>query len=312
MSPHAHLLAASPPTATVVTVKPDAAENVFKWTGEVDDLAPILHRVRASGSYATKAGEAQHHFAVPTRADYEDRLRRAGALPRDEALESRPDLVAVVQAHWHAAGHNGCLSASFMSEQRAKYGWETWVIGSTGEAATDAAAIRGVVAPRIPDADAQVVSVLLPLLQTPGQLAEIFAELAGDEAWRFEDHGVEQDPELGAVVRLGLTVDVGDEHWSEVLGFGPGAPLAYTRRAPFMELAIRTKPPAEPEPDHRSFMANIDIDLDKPLFAEYWRETKRQRAARLGDAHTVRGKARVTTIVPLAAHKPQVANDEEN
>jgi hypothetical protein len=276
-----------------------AGSGIYRWDGEVDDLAVILHRVGASGSYtATTAGKSRE-FEVPRLADYVDRLRRARVIGAEDAIEDHPPLVAVVQAHWHAAGHNGCLFASLMSDQRTKYGWETWVVPQGTDAAADAAAVRAIVAPRITSPEAQVVSVLLPHVQSPQRLAAILQELARDAAWHLEDYGVEHDVELGRVQRLGLTVDVGEDHWSEVLGFGPGAPLAYTRRAPFTELAIRAKPPAVPEKDRRSYMANMDVDLEKPLFAEYWRETKRQRAARLGDDHALRGKARVTSVVPI-------------
>jgi hypothetical protein len=193
------------------------------------------------------------------------------------------------------------MFASHLAEHRLHYGWETWVIRGQADPVVDAAAIDGVVAPRLTDPAVDIVSIVLPAIEQSTQLEAILIALALNPAWQLHEQDVEDDSELGSVRPLGLTVALEFDHCSEVLGFGPGAPLAYTRRAPFTELAIRAKAPAQRRPDRRSNMADIDIDLDvtPDSLAGFYHETKRQRRARLGDEHDRRGKARVTTVVPI-------------
>ena len=117
----------------------------------------------------------------------------------------------------------------------------------------------------------------------------------GDSLRRLED-----DPELGRLVRLGLRVTVEFGYSSEVLGFGPYAGLAYSRQAPFTEVAIRAKPPRKPRRDKRAFMAHVDIfpPLDNPEMKEWWDQTEENRRRRLGVGHDARGKARVVFALP--------------
>ena len=80
------------------------------------------------------------------------------------------------------------------------------------------------------------------------------------------------DPLDGDLTLLGLTVGVDLGYWSEILGFGQGDELAYTRRAPFTELAIRAKPPRSARQDRRAFMAHIPLDVDGTTFGRWGRD----------------------------------------
>jgi hypothetical protein len=144
-----------------------------------------------------------------------------------------------------------------------------------------------------------VVSVVLPH-GGADYLARLLARLADVDGWTVAHEGAEDEPVLGRLVRLGLRVTVEFGYSSEVLGFGRYPGLAYSRQAPFTELAIRAKPPRRPRRDRRAFMAHADIlpPLDKVEFGEWWDRTNAKRAERLGAAHDARGKARVGFVLP--------------
>jgi hypothetical protein len=232
---------------------------------------------------------------VATRADYESALRATGDLPGGASLKDRPDLIAAVQAHWHAVGNNGCRFAMHLSERRERFGWETWVIGDRGGLAGTADAIATRTRQRLPPVEVDILSFVLPHIATSQALGDVVRSLGQREDWKLHEKADLSDDDA-ELLCLSVRVELG--HWSEILGFGHGAPLAYTRRAPFTELAIRAKaPPRMARRDHRAYMADVPLDADTRTFGEWWKETERRRAERLGDEHNARGKARVTTVV---------------
>jgi len=270
----------------------------YRWSGEVATFADVFARIQPRREYCSILGDVKHEFAVPTRQDYEMALRHDGPLSDGAALADHPELVAAIQAHWHADGNNGCRFAMYLSENRAKFGWESWVMADCGGAAADAAAIDERVRACLEAAEVDVISLLLPHVESPEELGDIVRALGELEKWKVSDQGQESDPQHGDLQLLGLSLAIELEHWSEVLGFGPVGPSAYTRRAPFTELAIRAKPPKRPRlHNHRAYMADIDANLDRDTTAAWWSETERRRAERLGNEHDARGKARVTTVV---------------
>lgn len=276
-----------------------AVADWFEWTGEVSEYAAALATVTPSRRLAVDGVD----FVVPTRADYERALREAGVLGDGEGWPQRPDLVAAVQAHWHADGHDPCVFAQHMSARRDAHGWETFVLVDHGSASADADALDALCARRLSAPEAEVVSVLVPHGESPAYLVGVLARLAALDAWEVCDEGCEDDPALGRLVRLGLRVTVEFGYSSEVLGFGSYAGLAYSRQAPFTELAIRAKPPRKPRRDKRAFMAHVDIfpPLDNPDMKEWWDRTEENRRRRLGLGHDARGKARVVFALPEQA-----------
>ena len=268
----------------------------FRWNEEVSGYAAVLDGVTPSQRLTVEGTR----FDVPTRADYEAALRQAGVLGAGEGWVERPELVAAVQAHWHAGGDDPCVFAQYMSTRRDVHGWETFVLADHGSVAADADAVDELTTERVAAPEAEVVSVLLPHGDSPAYLAGLLARLALLDAWEVCDEGAEDDPELGRLVRLGLRVKVEFGYGSEVLGFGPYAGLAYSRQAPFTELAIRAKPPRKPRRDKRAFMAHVDIfpPLDNPDMKEWWDRTEQNRRGRLGERHDARGKARVVFALP--------------
>lgn len=227
-------------------------------------------------------------------------LRDSGALSGDSSLDEHPELVAVVQAHWHASGSNGCRFAMYLSERRERFGWETWVMGDRGSAADTAVAVEELTHSRIDEVEVDVLSFVLPHVTSSWVLGEIVKCLGAREGWRLAEG---RDAAADGIQLLGLTIGIDLGFWSEVLGFGEGAPLAHTRRAPFTELAIRTKPPKGARPNKRAFMADVPLDADAATMGRWKNETKQSRAQRLGDAQDARGKAKWTTVVPRSTEE---------
>ncbi len=270
----------------------------YRWDGEVASLEYVFARIDRSGRYRSLIDGVEREFAVTTSTDYEKVFRASGHLKAGEALRSAPELVAAAQAHWHAEGGNGCRFAMYLSENRRAFGWESWVLAERGDPVAYALAVDERVRACLEPAEVDVISILLPHVEDPGRFGDVVRALGDLESWNVSTQGEETDASHGDLQLLGLSLAIELEHWSEVLGFGPAAPLAYTRRAPFTELAIRAKPPKRPRvSNHRAYMADIEVDVDRDTMAAWWRETEQRRAERLGDEHDARGKARVTTVV---------------
>jgi hypothetical protein len=270
------------------------ARQDYCWDGEIAQFADVFEGLHPTGSYSTTLNSVPHRFDVAVRADYEAAFRAAGRLTNQDAIEDHPELVAAVQAHWHASGHNGCRFAMYLSEHRERFGWETWVMARRSSAAVTAEAIGELARERIDPVEVDVLSVVLPHIDTPDGLGDIVRALGERDDWKLSEG---EDPLDGDVALLGLSIGIDLGHWSEILGFGRGDPLAHTRQAPFTELAIRAKPPRNARQNQRAFMADVPLDEDSATIAKWGNETKRSRAQRLGDEHDTRGKAKWTTVV---------------
>lgn len=269
--------------------------SVYEWRGETKDHAAALTGLFATGEHVV-LGQS---FAIPTREDYGSAYRASGALGEEEELADRPELVAAAQAHWHAAGHNACVFAAHMSAGRDDNGWQTLVLGEGASPADVAVALARAVAPLLVAAEAEVVSVLLPHLSAPADMALLLRRLEQLPSWSISDEGEEEDDQHGTVVRLGVRVLVDFGFLSEVLGFGPCAEYGATRRAPFTELLIRAKPPTKRPRHRRAFVAHYQIPgLGSHETGQWWAQTTSNRIARLGPDHNDRAKARVTVALP--------------
>ncbi|WP_354700526.1 hypothetical protein [Paraconexibacter sp. AEG42_29] len=266
----------------------------YRWNGEIGPLGEALGSVRPGATYSVTHGGISRAFTVAGRGDYEAALRDCGALSSDSSLGDHPELVAVVQAHWHASGSNGCRFAMYLSEHRERFGWETWVMRDRGTVQAAASAIAALTNSRIDEVEVDVLSFVLPHVTSSSVLGEIVQCLGTRDGWRVAEGGDATDKDIDL---LGLTVGIELGFWSEVLGFGQGEPLAHTRRAPFTELAIRTKPPRGARSSKRAFMADVPLDADSATMGRWKKETKQSRSQRLGDVHDARGKAKWTTVV---------------
>lgn len=262
--------------------------DVYKWAGEPADIGDQLSCLTASDGYVVQRAT----FRVPTREDYRTALTVSGLLHSETALEDEPELVAGVQAHWHAHGYNACVFAENLSATREDSGWETYVLAAAEEPTGIADTIASICFERLPVPEVQVVSVLMPRLDNARDVVNVLRRLGSLPAWRLDIDRVSD--EAGEAVLLGLRAKVELDHWAEVLGFGRFTGQANTRLAPFTELAIRAKEPSRPRRNQRAYMADIEVGISKIDFASWWHETEEARAARLGSDGDRRGKARVT------------------
>lgn len=270
---------------------------LHRWAGEPSDFGDALAGLLATGRYSVEG----RTFEIPTAEDYEQALQQAGAISADGRIVDHPDMVAVAQAHWHAGGHNGCVFATALSETRIDSGWETHVLQCPIEnPASIAEAINTLCRPRIAAPEVEVVSVLMPCVDDAQTLARIVSRLGTLEHWDVRELAVEDVEDIGPVVLLSVRAEVELGHWAEVLGFGHFAGQGNTRLAPFTELAIRVKEPSRPRRNQRAYMADIEMDLDNVEFGEWWHDTVRQRAERLGAAQDARAKGRVTFAIEQA------------
>jgi hypothetical protein len=266
--------------------------TIHRWRGSIAEMSVAADDMTARDSYTGVGGT----FPLHSRADYEAAFVAAGLLAPEQSLADQPELSAIAQAHWHASGANACTFAAYMSEHRDEFGWDSYVIDEEEPLRTSAlaATIAAVVRPSIEDPEVEVVSVLLPQIEDEQPLAALLARLSGMVEWEVREEGRDDEQALGQMVRLGVRVAVEFDHWSEVLGFGRFATQPNTRLAPFTELAIRAKGPQRPRRDHRSYMADISTGLDNLEFGRWWHDTKEQRAGRLSESQTFRGKAKAT------------------
>jgi hypothetical protein len=271
--------------------------NFFFWDGTPLLEADLLAETPCGHSVTLEDGQ---DLERPGRADYERVFVDQGRLGAAEALIDRPDLVAAAQAHWHTNRSNSCVFSAHLSEQRRDHGWESIVVLESEPAGELAEAIEEVVAPRLAAPATEIVSVVLPNLDTPTDLAALVGHLGALPDWSAIEIGEEDDAEIGTVVKVGLRRGVELDYQSEILGFGchPGA--ARTRLAPFTELAIRAKPPPRPKKHGRAVMADIRLGVSGETMGEWGAETTELRTSMLGEGHDQRGKAKVTFVLPKA------------
>ena len=273
--------------------------TVYEWIKELASYTDALALLRATSSYVVDGMT----FKLPTRKDYETALVRSSTLRAGEALRDQAELVAAVQAHWHAEGHNACVFAAELSNRRLESGWKTYVVSYPEEtlkpdsADEIAAMITELCRPSIADAEIEVVSVILPRLEVSSALARLLHSLGRLPEWCLRERGIENVAGIGETVLIGLRAKVELGHWAEVLGFGASRGQGNTRLAPFTELAIRVKEPPRPRRNQRAYMADIEMNIEKAQFGDWWHTTKRQRAERLGVDQDARAKARVTFAV---------------
>jgi len=264
--------------------------DVTAWHGPTDRASAALEQLQIGGTCQGR----EELIALASRADYEAALRAAGELGEREPIAASPLLAAAAQAHWHSLGSNGCTFASFLSERRLEYGWETHVVHGSSEPRELATAAAEIFAERREEPEVEVVSVLLPEVDDEALLAALLARLSGLWDWDVRVQGEETDADLGSIVRLGVRAAVEFEHWSEVLGFGCFAAQVNTRAAPFTEMAIRAKPPKRHRVNQRAYMADIDTGFERDQVREWWRQTEEDRLRRLAPSQNLRGKAKVS------------------
>ena len=238
-------------------------------------------------------------YTFPTRHDYLTHRAERAAVD-----ELEPPAVVAIQRDWHMRGQNGCIFAMHAARKLNARQWRYEVQPRVG----DARRVGRMVAAAVDDPENQILSLLFPALERLDDVYELLwlARLAGFY------QVAEADGRSGLVC---LRYPVGDaESW--VVGFAPLTTLPATRRAPFAELAIRTKVKTRPLHSDlngdmtQAHLADVDLGLSLSVVTSLISKSK-QRTTRIlgGDANrsaAIGAKARVT--YDLSARSCSVPN----
>ncbi len=172
-------------------------------------------------------------YMFPTRDDYLAYYTVGG---QPEELDE--EMISAIQRDWHRRGQNGCIFAMHAARKLTPRQWR-YEIHSVAE---NIALLRRSIHAAIDDQHNDILSLVFPNIECRADVSQLieFAMAIG-----FVRAG-ELTSDSGLV---GLRYRIYDvESW--VVGFAPLATLPMTRRAPFAELAIRTKPKYHPIHPH--------------------------------------------------------------
>lgn len=188
-------------------------------------------------------------YTFPTRRDY---LARWGS--DQEVGELCTEKLVSIQRDWHMRGQNGCLFAMHAARKLSAEQWRYEVHPPKPDIQT----VRRSIGAAISDPDNQILSLIFPAVECHADLRRLV-----DIAWSvgcYQARGVDG---RSGLVSLRYPV-ASAEAW--IVGFAPLDTLPPTRRAPFAELAIRTKVKTRaphPELNGDTAQAHLaDVDLN--------------------------------------------------
>lgn len=226
-------------------------------------------------------------YTFPTRDDYLACCTVGGQV--DELDE---DTIVAIQRDWHRRGQNGCVFAMHAASKLTARQWRYSIHASV----EDVQLIRRSIRAALGDPYNEILSLVFPNIECRADVGELVrVALAA---------GFFQAGELTAGSGLvGLRYRIYDvESW--VVGFAPLATLPLTRRAPFAELAIRTKPKVRPiHPDlnnemSQAHLADVELGFDAAVVESLISKSKTRTAKILGGeaarCKTHGAKAKVT------------------
>jgi len=190
-------------------------------------------------------------YSFPTRADY---LAHCG---HDRPIdELDPATVVAIQRDWHMRGQNGCVFAMHAARHLSPQQWRCEVEPRTASKVV----VRHTIEAAIANPENLILSLIFPTIECLDDIRCLvtFAESVGCYEAKENSAG------SGYVC---LRYPVGEaEAW--IVGFAPLSTLPPTRRAPFAELAIRTKTKigaVHPELNNETDQAHLaDVDLHFP------------------------------------------------
>lgn len=248
--------------------------------------------------------------AYPSRDEYYEFLKQQGLVAKRPDFTDNHQLVIQVHRDWHHRGAQGCRFARYMGWEPETYGWHRLVVDGhtfTGLSANDLAKVAEPVQRAIADSDNVALSLLFPDVTTPSQLAGLVRFVSRLPAWTAFEVG--EDNEF---VNIGIRVVIdrrkGVMAWP--LALGPFDFLPGTRRAPFTELALATKPKQHPMPDEitpndcAAHLADTwpALPMEGDKFSKMWKNTTEWKAAILAgwgeSPDDLRAKARTTVTIP--------------
>ncbi|WP_242909257.1 hypothetical protein [Actinomadura terrae] len=191
-------------------------------------------------------------YTFPTREDYLTRYAAGRSVDEISA-----DTITTIQSDWHIRGQNGCVFAMHAARSLSARQWRHEVLFDH----RDARRIRTLITRSVADPGNDVLSLIFPQVTTPEHVQVLVRS-----ALEAGCHLAPDDPAEGSgLIALRYRLGAAD---SWIVGFAPLPNLPATRRAPFTELAIRTKTkdrPTHPDLNKDAGQAHLaDINLDYP------------------------------------------------
>jgi hypothetical protein len=187
-------------------------------------------------------------YTFPTRDDY-----LALYAPNGLVGDLEDEVIIAIQRDWHTRGQNGCVFAMHAARKLSAERWRYEVHRQP----VDPCKVRLSIAAAVGDPANDILSLIFPAIERTTELSHLIGVLLAAGCRQACGSGAK--PALAAL-RYQIC---GAESW--IVGFAPICSQAVTRRAPFAELAIRTKPKSGPT--HRALNNNMtqahlaDIDL---------------------------------------------------
>jgi hypothetical protein len=210
-------------------------------------------------------------YTFPTRDDYLTYYARDGFV--DDLSE---ETIIAIQRDWHTRGQNGCVFAMHGARKLSAEQWRYEVHRNP----VDPDKVRQAIASAVADPANEILSLLFPVVEHANQLSHLVGIILTAGCHQAGDPAAE--PELVAL-RYQIC---GAESW--IVGFAPTPSLPATRRAPFAELAIRTKPksgPTHPELNNdmaQAHLADVDPGLEPEVVARLIAKSITRTASILG------------------------------
>ena len=219
-------------------------------------------------------------YTFPTRDDYLSHYTVGGHV--DELNE---ETIAAIQRDWHRRGQNGCVFAMHAARKLTARQWRYEVHSSS----KDIEHLRGSIHASVNDPHNEIMSLVFPSIECRADVSELVQVAFAVGFFQAEN----LTPGSGLV---GLRYRIREaESW--VVGFAPLETLPPTRRAPFAELAIRTKPKRRPvHPDlnneaSQAHLADVDLDFDPAVVTRLISKSK-TRTIRILGGESARIRAR--------------------
>lgn len=222
---------------------------------------------------------------------------------------TRPELIEEVapeiMTRWAQGGQLGCLFAQRMAQQPANYGWLTVALRGLHHGAD----LNTRLAPLLATAAAKYEALQLVFpereLNTVAGVVTLVNELCDDPAWYWEEIPHPADVKDPQDVLIGLRWRLPNTQCSSwILGFADLPSMPFTRRAPFLALAFRTKAaPTGDEDPKRAHLAHMDSRLDDANHKNVWAKTVETKKQLVDGELPHAARAKVTFCLPRRSLK---------
>lgn len=251
------------------------------------------------------AKEVLSGVSIYTRSDYEKYCLETDLVSSKEDIWRNEILVKQIQRHWHTMGQNGCMFAQAAIRKSEKYGWFHNVYRQSIDEVDDTTIqkIDEDISAAIADKNNQALSLLFPLVVSGNDAVSLINRLTTSKNILLASSGEESD-----VTTYQLRTPLKGNIQSWIVGFGPMEFLPITRKAPVLELAIRTKEKPENLPallnsdPKTAHLADIPMSMAFNVIERIWSASVNRTADLLGGIEERRNNkfasAKVTFAIP--------------